>query len=149
MEDGRIIHRRKQIVFALMNTAPAELLQLLTFAALQPSTLPPHHRVLLAAASKSCYDTFRFAGVRSAPFDPVSQPHHVIKFKEKTAPPDRIQARRLPDNGVVLCISVRICIPFFRRFLRLQHTQKRALANSRNFKFVKYTKTLSMRNRNN
>jgi hypothetical protein len=31
----RIIHRRKRR-FALMNSAPAELLQLLTFAALQP-----------------------------------------------------------------------------------------------------------------
>jgi hypothetical protein len=27
--------------FALMNSAPAELLQLLTFAALQPSSVPP------------------------------------------------------------------------------------------------------------
>ncbi|MBB3120543.1 hypothetical protein [Pseudoduganella violacea] len=110
-----------------MNTAPAELLQLLTFAALQPSTLPPHHRVLSAAASKSCYGTFRFEGVCSAPFDPAPQPHHVIKFKEKTAPPDRIQARRLPDNGVVLCISVRFVSRFFVDFCAYNTLKKERL----------------------
>jgi hypothetical protein len=36
----RIIHRHK-LRFALMNTAPAELLHFLTIAALQPSTSPP------------------------------------------------------------------------------------------------------------
>ncbi|WP_256078184.1 hypothetical protein [Massilia sp. YIM B04103] len=125
-----------------MNAAPAELLQLLTFAALQPSTLPPHHRVLSAAASKSCYGTFRFEGVCSAPFDPAPQPHHVIKFKEKTAPPDRIQARRLSDNGVVLCISVRICIPFFSSIFALTTHSKKSACKFKYFQVRKVHENL-------
>jgi hypothetical protein len=37
--------------FALMNSAPAELLQLLTFAALQPSSVPPCPILQLVAKS--------------------------------------------------------------------------------------------------
>lgn len=125
-----------------MNSALAELLHPLTSAALQPSSCSPS--VVGAADSiKSCSDDVRQAGrvLSSMTFG-----HHRFRFKQKTARPVSGQARRFFENGVVLCISCesvsRIAVvPAQRELHQIR------LLHSRFFKFVKYTKTLLVRNR--
>lgn len=66
--------------------------------------------------------------------------------KKKPPGPDSIQARRPGKNVVVLCILVRALHPMLLIVLRVHLVQKTFSDNSRKFKFVKYTKTLLMRN---
>jgi hypothetical protein len=87
-----------------------------------------------------------WAGVSSAP-----SPHHratVLLPASKKKPPGLSfdQASGFAEIGVDLCILMRLCFPFFFDFCGNNTLKKRALANSRNFKFVKYTKTLLLRN---
>jgi hypothetical protein len=81
-----------------MNSAPAELLPLLTSAALQPSTWSPS----VAGAAlryKSCCDVLRVVGRVLSSMDLRRSHITVFVFKEKTAQPEPNQARRLFKNG--------------------------------------------------
>lgn len=99
-----------------MNSAPAELLQLLSFAAVQPSNFAAALRAFRGESPNLVATFLRVSGVSSAPFSNIAATSRFFFFKEKTARPEKFQARRLSKNGVVLCIFVRICIPFCRSF---------------------------------
>ena len=128
-----------------MNSALAELLHLLTSAALQPSI----HPLSIAGAAcgyKSCRDVLRWSG-RVLSSRNLRRSHvAVFVFKQKTARPESDQARRLNKNDVVLCI---LCDSVSRISVitaRCELQKFIALFKTRIFKFVKYTKTLSVRN---
>jgi hypothetical protein len=74
-----------------MNSAPAELLQLLTIAALQPSS---SHR----ATTK--------IGISQSIYKPDSHLAIAPTQNKKAAMPDLLQAVRLAVGGEVRCISV-------------------------------------------
>lgn len=83
-----------------MNSALAELLHLLTSAALQPS----FHPLIFSQNSvryKSCCDVARMVGRVLSSRTYVAA---TSQFKQKTARPELNQARRLNKNDVVLCI---------------------------------------------
>jgi hypothetical protein len=87
-----------------MNSALAELLHLLTSAALQPS-IHPLSIVGAACGYKSCRDVLRWSGRIFSSWN--LRRSHVARFvfKQKTAQPESNQARRLNKNDdVVLCI---------------------------------------------
>jgi hypothetical protein len=102
-------------------------------------------RRLMGDASEILFEMCR-AGVYSAP-----SPHHratVLLSASKKKPPGLSfdQASGFAEIGVDVCILMRLCFPLFFDFCGNNTLQKRALANSRVFKFVKYTKTLPLRN---
>jgi len=131
--------------FALMNSAPAELLQLLTFAALQPRRRRPRN----GRRTKILLRRWRVAGVCSAPVFPIAATSRFCFLKKK--PPGLVIPRQggHRKNGVVLCILVRVSNPILLIVLRARAAEKTAQKKSRKFNLVNYTKTLSVRNRHN
>lgn len=134
-----------------MNSALAELLHLLTSAALQPS-IHPLSIAGTACGHKSCRDVLRWSG-RVLSSRNLRRSHvAVFVFKQKTARPESDQARRLNKNDdVVLCIWCESISRVRSSLLGLHYVVRTSQISThfktRIFNFVKYTKTSSLRNR--
>jgi hypothetical protein len=110
-----------------MNSAPAELLQLLTIAALQPSSsMTPNDG---SVGTSALFNTAARA-----------------KRKEKAAMPEHDQAVRLVFFAKLTCILIESASHFFDRFDRLFTCENSQRSHFDKFNHVKYTKTLSVRN---
>jgi len=90
-----------------MNSALAELLHPLTSAALQPSSCAPSEAGA-AYSIKSCSDDVRWVGRVLSSMTFVATTIAVDSNKKPPCPKPG-QARRLLENGVVVCISVNQC----------------------------------------
>jgi hypothetical protein len=110
-----------------MNAAPAELLQLLTIAALQPS--PP----VLRPATLVLHVTL---------FTSQSQRLR----KEKAAMPEQIRQCGLSFSLSIRAYWIESASHFLIGFLSGSHLKKRRCSPFDKFNHVKYTKTLSVRN---
>jgi hypothetical protein len=107
-----------------MDPAPAELLQLLTIAALQPTT--PGHAPLLS----------------------VALPHRYPYGHEKKKPPclKKIRQCGLFFSLRFMCILMVSASQEFDRLSLSRNMQKHPCSRFDKFNHVKYTKTLSVRN---
>ena len=126
-----------------MNSAPAELLQLLTFAALQPSSVPPCFISQLVA--KSEFGCFVFDAVRLFRSSHRVRHHCVSSNKKPPCLKKFWHGGRRTRCGFV---HIRVNLyPCFASFCWRRAGQKTPHTTTRISNLLKYTKTLSMRNR--
>jgi len=126
-----------------MNSAPAELLQLLTFAALQPSSVPPCFISQLVA--KSEFGCFVFDAVRFFRSSHRARHHCVSSNKKPPCLKKFGHGGRRKRCGLV---HIRVNLyPCFASFSGVALVKKPRILPLAFAIVLKYTKTLSMRNR--
>ena len=125
-----------------MNSAPAELLQLLTFAALQPSSVPPCLISQLVAKSEFghiVFDAVRFTRLASR------SPSHVASNKKPPCLKKFEHGGRQKRCGFV---HIRVNLyPCFASLCGVALVKKTPHTTTRIFNLLNYTKTLMLRNR--